>query len=261
MAGVAPLETPAASRWAKRLELPALLLALWILAAWYMESTGSLPETHSDWLNWAIWLFFVGETVSLTFLVRDRQRYLQTNWMNLLVIAAGIPIVSGTLPYSLSLRSLRLLLFFNLLVQLSRGARLMLSHNHLGSTLAVSSVIIVFAGYLMAGLDPAIQSPAEGIWWAWVTVTTVGYGDIVPVSTEGRIFGGLLILLGIGLFSMITASFSVFFLSKGEADEQKRQLRLEQHLKVLEEKIDQLLKQNGSSSPPESSQPGAERDD
>jgi voltage-gated potassium channel len=95
---------------------------------------------------------------------------------------------------------------------MSAAARKILSRNHLGMTLMVSFIIVIMSGTLMALIDPNIETPLDGIWWAWVTITTVGYGDIVLGSTAGRLFGSaLIILLGIALFSMLTASFSAFF--------------------------------------------------
>jgi voltage-gated potassium channel len=112
----------------------------------------------------------------------------------------------------------------------------------------VSFIIVIMSGTLMALIDPNIETPLDGIWWAWVTITTVGYGDIVPGSTVGRLFGSFLILLGIALFSMLTASFSVFFLSQDEAkisrqelDNKLQLLRVQQKIDHLEEKIDRLL--------------------
>jgi voltage-gated potassium channel len=119
----------------------------------------------------------------------------------------------------------------------------------------VSFIIVVLAGTLMAVIDPNIKTPLDGIWWAWVTITTVGYGDIVPGSTAGRLFGSLLILLGIALFSMLTGSFSAFFLaqeeekiSQQELENNRQLLVLQQRIGQLEAKIDQLLGQKPNSS-------------
>ena len=78
----------------------------------------------------------------------------------------------------------------------------------------------------MAAIDPAIETFWDGIWWAWVTVTTVGYGDLVPESPQGKVFGGLLMILGLGLFSLITASFSAFLISREEEEMVEKEAEL-----------------------------------
>jgi voltage-gated potassium channel len=125
-------------------------------------------------------------------------------------------------------------------LEASGGFRRVLARHHLGSTLAVSMVITVIAGIMIAGIDPGITSVTDGIWWAWVTVTTVGYGDVVPVTLEGKLFGALLIAMGIGLFSMITASFTVYFV---EQDEQEENLELALHAAEMNARLDRIESQ------------------
>ena len=252
LSGVDSDENPRALLWARRLELPTLAIALCILVTWYWESRIHVTPNHNDILNLIIWLFFCFETVLLTSLCNDRVNYLKNNWLNIVIILAGLPIIWETIPYSNSLRALRLLIFLNLLLQLSTTIRSVLAENNLGQTLVVSLIVIVFAGYLMAGIDPNIKTPSDGIWWAWVTVTTVGYGDLVPVSPEGRMFGGLLILLGIGLFSMLTAAFSVFFISKNQDQQHWEQERVE-GIKALNERLLAIEKKLERANPDDSS--------
>ncbi len=62
--------------------------------------------------------------------------------------------------------------------------------------------------------DPNIPTSVAGIWWAWETITTVDYGDIVPVTFWGRILGVVLMLMGILIISLLTANFSAYFINK-----------------------------------------------
>lgn len=80
----------------------------------------------------------------------------------------------------------------------------------------------------------------DGLWWAWVTVTTVGYGDLVPQTTEGRIFGALLILMGLAMFSMLTASFSVFFIEQDEREISEKEERNIKKIEGLEVKLERI---------------------
>ena len=238
--GVAKDETPAAQLWAGRLELPMILLALWIVLEWYLVARGVYPGVLEEFTDWLIWLFFVLETVVLTSLVRDKQRYLLGNWMNLLIITVGAPLLWGGGGYAPMLRLLRLLLLIPLLLNTSITVRRVLSRNHLGTTLLVALAFTLMAGLLSAGIDPNIEDVWEGLWWAWVTVATVGYGDTVPTSGAGKLFGALVILFGVGFFSLLTASFSAYFVSRGEIEIEEEEAEEIYRLKDLEKRMERI---------------------
>lgn len=241
LAGVADDETPAAQRWGRYFEAPMLVLAIWIIVEWYLSAKNAYPPAWETATNWIIWVFFVFETVLLTLLVRDRPRYLLTNWINLVIIAGGIPLLWNNRPYAGALRTLRILLLFRIFADTSKTLRQVLARNNIGLTLLVSLLIIVMAGTSIAAIDPAIDTAWDGIWWAWVTVTTVGYGDIVPESPQGRIFGGLLMVLGLGLFSLMTASFSAFLISREEEEVLKREEEIIKKEEEVIEKEEQVI--------------------
>jgi voltage-gated potassium channel len=98
------------------------------------------------------------------------------------------------------------------------------------------------SGLLMAGIDPGIENVWQGIWWAWVTVATVGYGDIVPQSVAGKVFGALVILFGVGFFSLLTASFSAYFISRGEVEIEEEEAEEMNQLKDIKRRIDAMEK-------------------
>ena len=83
---------------------------------------------------------------------------------------------------------------------------------------AVTFVIAVGAGVLITVLDrnefPTLQ---DGVWWAIVTLGTVGYGDLVPTTTAGRIVGSLLIIFGVTFISFLTATVTSAFVSAEQA--------------------------------------------
>jgi voltage-gated potassium channel Kch len=86
----------------------------------------------------------------------------------------------------------------------------------------VTTTITVIAGGLMTVVDhDNFPSIGLGMWWAVQTVTTVGYGDAVPATDLGRILAALVMLLGIGFVTVITASITGAFVSRS---------RREQHL-------------------------------
>jgi voltage-gated potassium channel len=75
------------------------------------------------------------------------------------------------------------------------------------------------------GINKAITSPLDALWWGIVTITTVGYGDVAPVTPEGKVAASVLMLLGIGLFSAITATITSFMLTTGDSSAAGDRLR------------------------------------
>ena len=81
------------------------------------------------------------------------------------------------------------------------------------STILAALIFFIFLfGYLFYVSEPGVRDLGDGIWWALVTITTVGYGDITPVTTLGRVVASSLMLLGLGLIATITAIVSAKFI-------------------------------------------------
>jgi len=261
LSGVAPSENPRARAWGRYFEYPMLLVALIIPVQWYLEAKDLVPHELTKSIDWTIWLFFVTETAVLTALVHKKSDYLKNNWLNLVIIIAGLDVIWDYTPLAGILRGLRLLLLVTLLAHFSRSLMEILGQNRLGSTLAIALVVTVISGILVSGLDPGIGSPIDGIWWAWVTVTTVGYGDVSPKSGAGRIFAGMLILLGIGLISVLTANISAFLIGRDQIREE-RELRGRLHdIQQRLERIEASLAQTPRLSPPDNASTDAELTD
>ncbi|KEA62383.1 Potassium voltage-gated channel subfamily KQT [Marinobacterium lacunae] len=241
LGGVDDEENPRATLWAKRLEWPMLILAIWIILDWYLKAKGIQDPLFTRFTDWFIWICFASELAIMLALVDDRKRYLKQNWLNPVIILTGIPVLFGVdLFYAGVLRSLRLMIMLGILLKVSQDLRQILSRHQLGKTMAIALLFLVISGFLISGIDPAFNGPMDGIWWAWVTMTTVGYGDLVPSTTEGRLFGMLLILAGIGLFSMLTASFSVFFIERDEKEMVEKEDRNIQRITQLEARLDRI---------------------
>ncbi len=158
----------------------------------------------------------------------DWSRYLRHNWLDLFLIAL------------LSTPLLRLFLLLNLasvlpavrvgaLLHLNRKrllGLLVLSQESLPVTLAlIFALVLIFGACTYAfehGHNPAFATLDNAFWWAIVTLTTVGYGDIVPVTTGGRIVAALNMIFGILVYSLAIANFSR--LIEQQSQEQKRLL-------------------------------------
>ncbi|WP_439135859.1 potassium channel family protein [Pseudomaricurvus sp.] len=230
------------------LEWPLLAAGFWLLGIWYESSILGKEELLNVPLDLALWFMFVVEAVLMLLLVDNRKRYLRHNWMNIAIIVTGLPLLFGVESYMGALRLLRLLILVDLSVHMGASLIRLLSRNALAPTFLGSAIVVFMAGFAISAIDPAIHSPTEGIWWAWVTITTVGYGDLVPVTTVGRIFAGLLMLIGLGLISLLTANIAALAIERSsQEDDRRKQLKdsqqsakLEQQLHRIEMKLDKL---------------------
>ena len=88
------------------------------------------------------------------------------------------------------------------------------------SVIAVSTTVVVLgSGVLMRVLDPSeYPSIGRGLWWAMQTVTTVGYGDVTPEHTSGRIVAVVVMLWGIAFVSILVAAITSTFVARAERE-------------------------------------------
>ena len=85
---------------------------------------------------------------------------------------------------------------------------------NLGYLVLLAIMVTLAVGLMLFLIDPNIKSPLDGIWSAWVTMTHVGFGDVVPISFFGRLLAAGLILFGLVFFSVFTALVSVALIGR-----------------------------------------------
>jgi voltage-gated potassium channel len=82
----------------------------------------------------------------------------------------------------------------------------------------ISFLMVIFSSIAILQFEKDINSniktAEDAIWWSYVTITTVGYGDKFPITTEGRIIGAVLMTMGVGIFGTFTALVSSWFIEK-----------------------------------------------
>jgi voltage-gated potassium channel len=161
----------------------------------------------------ALTVVFVSEFATRIAASYDRVGYLRGHWIDLIAL---VPVAREVRLFRL-LRLLRLVrAFAGLYRALGHIGRLV---NHRGLGLLITAwlavMVVCSAGLYVAenGINKAITSPLDALWWGVVTLTTVGYGDVYPVTPEGRLAAGVLMLLGIGLFGAITATITSYLVA------------------------------------------------
>jgi voltage-gated potassium channel len=112
-----------------------------------------------------------------------------------------------------------------------------------------TALVVVLGGVLMRVLDgKEYPSIGRGLWWAMQTVTTVGYGDVTPAKTSGRIVASVVMLWGIAFVAILVAGITSTFvaratrerLRKAAHDEQREDERLQAQLADLAARLDRI---------------------
>jgi voltage-gated potassium channel len=217
-----------------------------------IEYTQQSLNSLAIYLNWGIWLVFLLEYTVLLYFVEDKIDFIKTHKLELFIIIFSFPIVpeglasSGFLRFARLPRLLNSLRFFRLAALLGRfGTTVKSIFNSKGLRFIVYTTIglVLFFGFLFYISEPHVETYSDGLWWALVTITTVGYGDITPVSTLGRIIAGALMVMGIGFIATITAAVSSYFISSFNDNEVtindlgEKLDKIEKELNILKKEI------------------------
>jgi voltage-gated potassium channel len=202
--------------WERRVERPMLVLALVFLVVLVVPMVTDLPpagRTAFTAADVAIWAAFAVDYAARLYLAPARWRFVRSHLLDLLVLVV---------PFLRPLRALRLLRIARLGVV--AGVAHSRAQRSLHATVAVyvttaAAGLLVLAATAMYDVErraPSgnIKTFPDALWWAITTVTTVGYGDRYPTTGTGRLVGGALMLVGIALLGVITASIAAWFVDR-----------------------------------------------
>ena len=230
VAGVHPSESIQAKKIGRFFELMVLLALAVVFAQVLMFYSGLLNE--ANWVTHAVWFVFVFELLVNLKQVNDKSRYLKENWLNVVIVVIAFPWVEWGSEWAMIVRSLRLLLFVRFFTGFSKGFVAVLNRNRFGQILVATIFIVLGAGAIFSYLED--RSLWEGIWYAVVTITTVGYGDVVPTTDSGRAFGIGLIVFGVMFFSLVTANIAAFLI---DSDRKRLEKEVLDHVKQTEKRL------------------------
>ena len=211
----------------RKFEVPLLITALAIVPVVIIEEqahTGLVNYLISG-VNWLIWIAFASEHLIVGRHATSRRAYAKRDWLNILIIVVSFPLLPDLLAGMRILRlsrigpGLRVLRLVRLATIMTRGglaARAIFGSRRLAFvTLTTLLIAIAFgAAFSMVEGD---RDLVDGVWWAIVTLTTVGYGDLFPVTGAGRALGGLLMTMGIGYLAYLTAVVAAYFVEQNLA--------------------------------------------
>ena len=193
-----------------------------------LQTMDSMAEYHSYLENWEtvpIVLFSI-EYLLRVYSAPNRLKFLFSFW-GLVDIIALIPYYLG-LPADL--REIRVLRFLSLLKYEPASKNISVAFNRIKKELIIFSILAVFILYISAVGIYHFENPAQpdkfpdifhSMWWAVATLTTVGYGDVFPITNGGKIFASLVVYVGLGLIALpaglIGGAFSEAFSKNKES--------------------------------------------
>ena len=241
-------------RWTARTEGPLLVLAVVFLAAFVAPLYA--PDLHPAFraalafVNVVVWSLFAVDYLGRLALAPHRPTFVRRHVPDLLVLVVPL------------LRPLRLLRIVGLFGATTRRAGARAQVRTTAGVVAAEGVLVVVAGGLVLDAERGheganITTASDALWWASTTVTTVGYGDRFPTTGEGRVVGVLLMLGGIALLGVVTASIAAWFVKRFTAveeiertvnAEQDETVRLLGDVAARLERLERLLEGRSASS-------------
>ncbi len=226
-----------------------LVLAIYVLAALLIRESVPLdPGTRVllDWMDTGICVYFLYDFALRFYQAPNKLAFMRWGWIDLL---ASLPAIGwGRLGQLVRvIRILRMIRAF----RTTRAFLTYLFRNRANGTLTVvflsAGLLLVFGSvsvlYVERSIPSAnIKTPVDALWWAFVTITTVGYGDRFPVTTIGRLIAAVLILTGVGLFGTFTGYIANFFVEQEQQIEENEIQVLIEEVRQLRHKIEELEK-------------------
>lgn len=191
-------------------ELPLLVLAfamIPLLVGPLFWELSAQEEAAFLILDYFIWALFAVDFIVKVAISPHRFDYLRRHWLEVLVVV---------IPFFRPLRILRIFIF---------GSRAWVGMRRLVNVdflLIYGIGLVIIAATVVASVEggegASIHSFADALWWAVVTITTVGYGDMVPVTLVGRAVAFVLMLGGIAFFSGMTANLASFLIKSKDLE-------------------------------------------
>lgn len=205
----------------------------------------------NDWqtlLNRVIYVIFVVDYVVRLFSAKNKRYFVVHNICDLIAILPFHGIFRGfkivRVNQLLKLLNLPRIVAFS--YRPTRKFTRFLNTNGFKYVLFVTALIILLGGVLIHFAEG--MSIGDGIWWAFVTATTVGYGDISPHTIYGRLIATVLMLVGIGLIGSVTSTLTSYFLKQQHPQSvhqkslQLVQEQLEHFDQLSEEDVEELCR-------------------
>lgn len=207
------------TRWEQRTEVPLFVASLFFLLGYAVRVLA--PHHTQAWRDLALalvastWLLFAADYVVRIRLSGQGLRFLRTHWLDTVVLVLPL------------LRPLRLIRVYTAVQRQRERPRLSL-YARVISYAGVAALLLGFSSALAVynqertAPGATIRTFGDSAWWACATLTTVGYGDVAPVTPGGRIIAAGMMVCGLALLGAVTGSFSSWLVQVFTREDEKR---------------------------------------
>ena len=184
----------------------------------------SVEMTVLTWLDTCIWLIFVADYAIGMWKSDERWKYFKGHLIELIAILPFSALLKGLravrlFRFTRLARTMRLVRLAAYAIRLTRVLRRFFAAHNFYLAVIITALFILFGSVAISHFEE--MSLGDALWWAFVTATTVGYGDISPTTTEGRFMAAFLMIIGVGFLGFLTGAVSSFFLSPDTDDTSK----------------------------------------
>ncbi len=196
--------------------LTVLALAFLVAFSWPAFVAEVDPQTQRilDYVQWISWIAFAVDLLIGLIAADKKIKFL---------VHHPLEVITVLLPFLRPLRLLRVISFGTLVIQkVAVGRQFAITLKVLLASILMAYIAAVQITITERGVEGSnIKSFGDGLWWAVTTVTTVGYGDRFPTTSTGRVLAVCLMLVGISLMGVITASVAAWFVKMSQDDASK----------------------------------------
>jgi voltage-gated potassium channel len=191
------------------------LVATFVVVLQFSKNITVLQLAYLSKIDNFVYFIFVLDFLVRWSLSKHKKTFLKNHYIDLIALLPFHFFTNS--PYGSLLKLLRVITY---VLRLIHNIKDVLYTNGFIYSLGSATIITIIGSFAIYFLErdtsTTIKSYGDAFWWSIVTVTTVGYGDISPTTSAGRVIAAILMLSGIGFLSMLTSTVSTYFITKTE---------------------------------------------